>query len=322
MYAKTKEKAERILELYNQGKTVTEIIEAEKPISVSKKTVKNILSSFGIDYTLEREKKEAVKPQQVVKMYTNGKSMLEIESTLQLTYTTIRDILLTAGVKMRTLSQQGVIKHGNTLDDTVFDELNEESLYWLGLLYADGHIRRSGWYGIELTLHTDDIELLWKFGKFLKSNKEPKKINGSNCAKFIIGSERIHKRLTTLGFAPDKSYTAVPHELLKHSRHFWRGVIDGDGCLWNAKQWSSNYGYRRIISVCGTEATCLGFKDFIIENSINSQSSVRKVKEESTWTISYEGLIGNEIAELLYSRANIYMKRKYRKYMDYFGGTE
>ncbi len=322
MYPKTQQKAERILALYREGKSVSEIIEAEKPVPVSKKTVKKILASYGIDYTAELAIKEAAKPAQVVEMYKAGRSLLEIEAELRLTYTTVRDILKTAGIQQRTLSQQGVIKHGNTIDEFVFDEINEESAYWIGLLYADGHVRREKWYGVEITLHLDDIELLYKFGKFLKSNKEPIKVTNTNCAKFIIGCQRIHQRLTGLGFTPDKSYTGVPHEELKHNRDFWRGVIDGDGCLWSAKGWSSNYGYRRIISVCGTEATCIGFMEFVLENGIESKATVRSIKGESTWTISYEGVIADYIAELLYGGSKIYMERKYKKYMEYFAGSE
>lgn len=314
MYTKTQEKTERIVALYREGKTVTEIIEAEKPVPVSKKTVKKILASYEIDYTVERKKREANKPTQAIEMYKSGKSMLEIQAELKLTWSTVRDILDTAGVDMRSLSQQGVITHGNTLDDTVFNELTEESLYWMGLIYADGHVHRSGWYGVELCLHTDDIELLWKFGKFLKSNREPKKVKTSNCATFIIGSEVIHKRLVGLGFTPDKSYTGVPHESLKHSRDFWRGVIDGDGSL-QAGKWYLDKGMRRILSLCGTEATCEGFKEFVLENGIITKASVRKIPNESTWVISYDSSVAEKVAELLYKDSIIYMERKYQKYL-------
>lgn len=317
MYTKTREKAERILALYNNGKSVSEIIEAEKPVSISKKTVKKILVSCGIDYTEELAKKEATKPAQAIEMYKAGRSMLEIQAELRMTYTTIRDILNDAQVEKRTLSQQGVIKHGNTIDENVFDELTPESIYWIGLLYADGHVHRKGWYGVELTLHTDDIDHLYNFGKFLKSNKEPKIVKGSNCAKFIVGCERIHKRLTELGFTPDKSYTGVPHEELKHSRDFWRGVIDGDGCLW-----SSKYALRRSLGICGTEKTCEGFRDFIAKNDIYSKASIMDVKGESTWKLTYEGFIADAVAELLYGGSEIHMERKYRKYLECFGGTK
>lgn len=316
MYINTQQKVDKVLELYNEGKTVQEIIRA-LDVPTSKKTVKKILASFGIDYTAELAIKEAAKPIQIIEMYKAGRSMLEIQADLKLTWSTVRDILDEAGVDMRSLSQQGVIKHGNTLDDTVFNELTPEALYWIGVLYADGHVHRSGWYGIELTLHSDDVELLWKFAKFLKSNKEPQKVKNSNCYRFAIGSEVIHKRLTGLGFGPDKSYTAKPHDLLKHFRDFWRGVIDGDGSLQFPLK-----GYRRpILHLCGTEATCEGFKEFILENDIQSKASVRQLKGDQAWVIQHEYVAAEHIATLLYKDATIYMERKYQKYLQFIEPT-
>ena len=325
MYSKTQQKVEKVLALYNQGMTVTEIIEAEKPESISKKTVKKILASFGIDYTVELAKKEAAKPAQVVAMYKDGKSLLEIEAALKLTYTTVRDILAENGIEQRSLSEQHVIRHGYKLDNTVFDELNEHSLYWLGFLYADGHIMSKRENGVMLGLCEADIDHMQKYQQFLKTDNPIKvKPNGkNNIAVLKFGSKKIHSLLQNYGFDGHKTFTGKPHELLTHYRDFWRGVIDGDGCLWVGKEWSMHhYCIRRSIHLCGTEATCEGFKSFIAENGIESISGVRKVEGENTWIIQFEGHIADRIVQLLYTGATIYMERKYRKAIEHFGGVE
>ena len=320
MYTKTQQKAERVFTLYNQGMTVTEIIEAEKPEPVSKKTVKKILASFGIDYTTELAKKEAAKPAQVIAMYAEGKSLLEIEATLKLTYTTVRDILAKNGIEQRSLSEQHVIRHGYTLDNTVFDELNEHSLYWLGFLHADGHIRSERENGVMLGLAESDYGHMVKYQQFLKTDMPIKvKPNGkNNIAVLQFGSEKIHRLLRSYGYTGNKSYDADPHELLISSRDFWRGVIDGDGCLWAAEEWTAEHGYRRMLHLCGTEATCRKFMEFIAENDIVSKATVRKIPNESTWIIQYEATIADSVAKLLYKDATIYLDRKYQKYLDYF----
>ncbi len=309
MYKKTEAKGQKIFELYQQGKNVLEIIR-ELEIPTSKKTVKKVLLSYGINYTEELAKKSG----KAVEMYKAGKSMLDIQAELRLTWMTVRDALIKANVDQRSLSENGVLMHGYGLDTTVFDELNEQSLYWIGLLYADGHITCKKENSISVTLHVDDYELLEKFRLFLKTSRPIRKVTNSNCCKLTFGSARMSDRLKELGFDNRKSFTAKPHELLKDSRDFWRGVVDGDGCLYvcAGKRW-----WRRVVHLCGTLDTCIEFSDFLRKSGVSSDALPRKTKD-AVYQISYESDKARQVTKILYESAEIYMKRKYQMYLNNF----
>lgn len=312
MYPKTEEKAERILLLYNEGNNVQEIIE-KVGVATSKKTVKKILASYGIDYTEERLKKKASKPAEVVRMYQEGVSIRKIGEVLRLTGTTV-DKILDETIGRRSLSEAGRKRHGYQLNENAFDELTPEVMYWIGMLYADGHVAKGIGYSVELSQHKNDRDVLEKYLQFLKCNKAISESEDNNVIRVRFGCEKIHKRLRELGFKNDKSYTAEPHDLLKHSRDFWRGVVDGDGHV--NKSWKNGDGWRQVVHLCGTEATCQGFKEFVDNNGVDSEASVRKVPNESTWVIVYEYRKAKQVADLLYKDATVYLDRKYQKYLE------
>ena len=318
MYTKTLQKAERVLELYREGKWISDIIEAMKPVPISKKTIKNILMSHGIDYTESRikERKENI-PKEICKLYQEGWGMTELQKKFRMTYITVRDIIDNAQIKSRTKSQNLVLSKGYPLDETVFDDLTPEAAYWVGMLHADGHISKDREYSVDLVQHKNDKDVIEKFVKFLKTDRPIAEVKDTNTLRIRFGCERIHKRLRELGFTHDKTYTGKPPEQLKDSLDFWRGVIDGDGCLWTGSRKDSIYYRRRKITLSGTEATCEGFKQFVLKNDIKSNVSVLKVPNESTWVIGYEGVIADRVATLLYKDAIVYMERKYQKYLEF-----
>jgi len=217
MYNKTKTKSEEIVKLYEEGVILTKICEIT---SSSQFTVKKVLTTSGIDYdTLEKEKYQK-KLERVVEFYKEGKPQSFIEKELNLTRKTIRKLLKAhENISYRSKSEQKFLQYGTELDESVFDELTPEALYWVGMLYTDGHVVKSREYSVELVQHTKDMIHLEKFKAFLKSNR-PITPDHGDCHRVRFNSKKIHVRLRELGFTENKSYTAVPHNLLKESRDF------------------------------------------------------------------------------------------------------
>jgi len=240
------------------------------------------------------------KKEKVLELYSQGVSQIEIEERLQMTRKTIRELIKNSDLHYKTKSEQWLIRYGNKLDETVFDELTPEALYWIGFLYADGHIIGSRGYSIELALKKEDKGHIEKFKKFLKCSN-PIRENKNNF-RIRIGSQKLWQKLKDLGFDNNKSFTAKPHELLKNSRDFWRGIIDGDGGV--------HVKYNSI-TLCGTLETIKEFIEFCKSNKQPSKASGKEL-----YQVHFYGKDAIKIADLLYKDSEIYLDRKYEKYLE------
>jgi hypothetical protein len=308
MYKKTEKKSEEIIRLYKEGKMLTEIC---KLTSSSQPSVKKVLSNVGIDYNLEQEEKRRECFEKVLSLYQEGKSQIFIEKELNLTRKTIREFLKSKDVEYRNLSNQAHIRYETEIDHNVFDELTCEALYWIGMLYTDGHIEQNKEASIELTLHNNDINHLEKFKAFLKSNRDVKKGKG-DCSRMRVNSKKIRDRLVDLGFTHNKSVSIIPHNLLKQSKDFWRGCIDGDGGIYWRKD---NTGH---LTLCGTLETIFEFIFFCSEIIQTDKKYPTQSNGKNLYQVSYYGEDAKKIANYLYKDSCISLDRKYQIYKTYF----
>ena len=298
-----------ITRLYEEGMGL-ELI--SKTVHSSQSTVKKVLLHSGIDYDSKRKKSRSETLNKVLELYNLGKSQTYIEKELNLTRKTIRELLKSKGIEYRDKSKQKFIDYGTQLDETVFDQLTPESLYWIGLLFADGHIEKNE-FSVSLTLDNKDYEHLEKFKAFLKSNRKITKDKG-DCSRVRINSKKLWNRLKELGFTHNKSEVGKPHSLLKNSRDFWRGVVDGDGGVYN-------YEYGSQVSLCGTLETIFDFIIFCSENlkikdKYPSTTSKDGYKKENFFQVHYYSENCKKVLDLLYKDATVYLERKYNTYLE------
>jgi hypothetical protein len=309
MYKKSQEKSDQILSLYKEGKMLTEITQLT---SSSQATVKKVLLHSGIDYDSERKKSRSETLNKVLELYNLGKSQTYIEKELNLTRKTIRELLKSKGIEYRDRSKQKFIDYGTQLDETVFDQLTPESLYWIGLLFADGHIEKNE-FSVSLTLSNKDYEHLEKFKRFLKSNRKITKDHG-DCSRVRVNSKKLWSRLKELGFTHNKSEVEKPHSLLKNSKDFWRGVVDGDGGVYN-------YEYMQQMALCGTLETIFDFAIFCnsyagVIDKYPSPSDKKGYAKNKLFQISYYSKDCKKVLDLLYKDATVYLERKYNTYLE------
>jgi intein-encoded DNA endonuclease-like protein len=112
-----------------------------------------------------------------------------------------------------------------------FDEVNGESAYFIGLLFADGSINNKG--KITLNLSKKDIEIIEIFKEKLKTNKPIFSVKKTNSLSFSFQNKIISRQLNNFGLVPNKSLILkfsdkIPNEYLKD---YIRGYFDGDGCV-------------------------------------------------------------------------------------------
>lgn len=206
-------------------------------------------------------------------------------------------------ISQRFLGKSNILIRKFSYNDSFFENIDtEEKAYWLGFISADGNIRKD-FHRLRIVLKITDVEHLEKFKKDIQADNPVILIK--NAAEIRIDSQRICKDLFKLGVVPNKSLILEPIKCLLDNlyRHYWRGLIDGDG-------WCSYRNNQFTIGLCGTYNICLGFKKFISQTNILTKTNVCKMK--NIYRISYGGNPAKNIIKLLYTDCNVYLTRKYK----------
>lgn len=248
-----------------------------------------------------------------MKRYLNGESISKISKELNICRNRFSQYLKKQGIEV--IQMRNKINFNNSLFETID---TEEKAYWLGFLYADGYIRGDGRKGIELSLSHVDKKHILKFRDFLES-KHKISFRESKLGKsyrLSIEDSILHESLMRQGCIPKKSLILtfptekqVPKCLLKH---FIRGYFDGDG------------------GICFTQKTTsiniLGTNEFLSE----LKNNVEVLKDKNLYPLKYNNNYKNtfriqfegkkdiyDFLTYLYKDSNIYLDRKYEKYINF-----
>jgi hypothetical protein len=139
----------------------------------------------------------------------------------------------------------------------VFDVVTEDVAYWVGFLMADGCVSDLG--RITLNLAERDAGHVESFRAFLgldhRIKTRPARGWGGPQTVLSFGSVDMARRLASYGVVPRKgSFAAVIG--LENDRHFWRGMIDGDG-------WITGGGKHPVIGLAGNAALMRQYVSFV-----------------------------------------------------------
>lgn len=269
------------------------------------------------------QKRVEAKRLQVINLYqTQGFSVTKVAETLEMTKATVRKVLLSENILIRTQSEQQLLMNGSgSLKHDAFDTFTEESMYWIGFIYADGYVySKNGRYLITIDLSTRDRKHLEKFKFFLSAgvsviDSVRKKGNKTYYTSSItISSKKLFDRLTELGFTNNKTYDAKVHKSLIHESAFWRGVFDGDGWISNSHTREYNYCW---VGLCGTLDTLQAYIDFIKDKITTKVETPRHKKgTKNNYETAFVNKIGKKVLDLLYKDATVYLDRKYKTYLE------
>lgn len=175
--------------------------------------------------------------------------------------------------------------------------LTEELAYWLGFILTDGNLRRQGkrsWQ-LRFNINQGDREHLQRFLSFLQSDYPIYEYRATNSCAVTITSETLGELVLSYGITPRKSKTVMVDPRLAVNRHFWRGVLDGDG-------WLSKDGYR--FSIAGTYDVCSKFSKFM------SLGLEPKARGDNFYVLETCGKKVRIVAKTLYDGATIALPRK------------
>lgn len=257
--------------------------------------------------------------QQVVKTYLDHPITLQLCSKqFGLSSPTIAKIL----DEYKISRYHKVMLYNPELDEHYFHFIDSpQKAYFLGLLLTDGNVFRSqpnqhSANAVSLTLCDDDSYLLDAFSKAIKSQRKITS-DGRGCSTISICSRTMCDDLAKYGIVPQKTLTVrLPQINQLYMSHLIRGIIDGDGCIRFA-YYPKIRKYVRVISICGTEQLMydishtiydiLGIKSHKIYTYTNRHLSETRYNATSDII---------KLGEWLYQDADIYLKRKYQKYLE------
>lgn len=244
----------------------------------------------------------------VIDLYRQNKTALQVGKELGISDTTVRNILRKSGVKRRRTGYDRI----HLLNEQAFDDLSvEAAAYWLGFLYADGHVRSTG--AIMLHLHIQDLGHLEKFRLFLGSDAtivQRQRPNGlAPAVALTVYSAKLGRRLSGLGIVTGRNcFNRVLKELPESNyRHFIRGCIDGDGTISKADQ-------QRRVKLVG-QLDMLQWVSSVVAVKVEvPERTIYPFK--SIYMIAYNGKFqAQKVAEWLYSNATVYMERKHFNFL-------
>ena len=241
--------------------------------------------------------------QEIIQKYQQGISARQLGFEYDVADVTITSFLRRHNIFIRNRSNA---RRTNQIKEDVFDTITEESAYWIGFLLADGNVhhppKRSK--QLNLGLAARDWEHLEKFKEFVGSNKAL--YYYKNSVFLSIYSNRIAEKLAEYGIVPRKSKIAKVPSILKNNRHFWRGMVDGDGWV------SPRPDGLTDIGLCGIPNIVSGFKRFIETKlwyiPVPDIKPYRKL--HYFWEIHYCGAYVHNILSELYLTSHIFLERK------------
>lgn len=240
--------------------------------------------------------------QECISMYFNEKKTLkQIAEKFGVSRWTTTEVLKRHGMSRRNSEEN----RKTQLDNTVFNELNPASEYWMGFLCADGLVKRHhGRELIVLKLANIDIGHLMAFRDFAKSGHTVTKTQ-DNKSSFGFSSKTMCSALKKhgiYGYKPGR----FPTTELGMSKHFWRGVCDGDGCI-------TFKGMRPMVIINAWPNLMEKFLKFADSHGITKRSKVTD-RRESISTVTFSGESAVSLLNVLYSEPGPCLPRKQELY--------
>jgi hypothetical protein len=301
---------ENISSLYGLGKTIDEIGEI---YGVTRGSIYLILKKIGVYELPPVHKEYKLYPkdyQDVVNKYNLGMFPMEISKIYGVSDSTIHNVLHKMGIKVDR------IRRTKVYDDNAFsDPMTEEKAYWIGFLMADGNISVIK-NRITLVLNSTDIEHLEKFKKFVKTDRNIyhqtriKKTGTYYESGISLNSKKIKEDLMSYGVVPQKSTREDTLRGIENNRHFWRGMVDGDGSL----GWINGKRRMPFISLCLSNQLQLKFVRYLNKNVFKTKAKFYKVGKITSK--SYQNKQALALIKHLYENSNIYLSRKYNRFLD------
>lgn len=243
--------------------------------------------------------------EKIISLYTEGYPSITIAKEFSCSGWKILEILRANKVKIKGISFYRKIHNKIVLPKTNTKEFK----YWIGFILADGCVSQADKYSKVFSMGLCKIDFL-HLKKLISYLDTDYAIHENRfCYNIAIRDNDFCELLMQYNVIPRKSLiTKVPIKL-KNSIDFWRGMVDGDGCL------TVRQGYPSLALV-GTKNICTNFKVFLKQHD----STIKNVKirpKANIFEIRIGGKRAVTLARILYKDSAISLDRKNKIYEDW-----
>lgn len=191
--------------------------------------------------------------QNMIERYQSGEICSDLAREFGVDRSSVYELLKRKGVQMHDRSYVFRKASGHLIDKTAFESITDDSAYWIGFLLADGAIVNTT---VALCLQDRDSFHLEKFRQFVGGTQSIIKVESTKSRRYAFQSQKIVDDLRLWGVTPRKSATSAVHSNLAMNRHFWRGVVDGDGMLGVYKNHAKT---TARLELCGSQSVISSF---------------------------------------------------------------
>lgn len=265
-----------------------------------------------------KKSKLSIYEKEIVDMYFNQKmSTIKIAKIYNVNQSVVNYFLKSLNYNLRSNKENSQIY---SINSNFFEKINNENnAYWLGFMFADGYVSKENHVGLSLSIV--DKSHLEKFKKDLETNypiniyKRNTDFGEVEYCRLFFRNDKMRKDLIDIGCVEHKSLILKFPNLNRNlTKHFIRGYLDGDGTI-------GIYSNRKTIRVrfAGTKEFLEGIAIFIKEELNLDYSCIRKEKrnEKNNYSLEYGGRLKvKKLLDFLYKDTNIYLERKYNKYLE------
>ncbi len=241
----------------------------------------------------------------------SGMSIDKISKELNICYPTLCKILKHLAPNAVCIHKERA-RHSYTKYTCDYDFFNiidtENKAYWLGFIYADGHLCKDS-YKLEIRLSETDINHLRKFkiainysADVISGIKDTNFKKASKFALLYIHSKEMVNDLSKFIPRGKKSDKVKFPELQENLyQHFIRGYFDGDG--YNIKT-------RDEIGFCGNFNFLNDLRNFFIESGVISLSGSFRSGSEYYTELRFGKKSSFAIRKFMYANATTFLERK------------
>lgn len=212
--------------------------------------------------------------------------------------------------------QREAVKHTGIKNKKYYIDIhklvdNDITAYISGLYAADGSNESSN---LSIGLQSLDRDILEKITSYFGYTGPLYTMKQS--IRLTISDPAFRKFFENRGIVKNKTTNYKVPDIYLYNSHFWRGMLDGDGCIFKYEKQYTTYG----VSLVGTKHTIDAFKKFC-EFILGKSIKVKPHKVKSTievYSINFVGKMYLPLLKAIYDKptTGMYITRKYNKYLE------